>query len=119
MDSCTFKLFNSYFDMIKLVRNSINIIEPQGKKKCLTFVVSFNKSNENILQNIWGDSNRYSQVISNFMSNAIKFTPRNGKVTVELDIEEQLDEEPDINVIKDETITIISKQSKNSGNNLR
>ena len=35
---------------------------------------------------IFGDENRYRQIITNFLTNAIKFTPRNGIVSILLKI---------------------------------
>ena len=35
---------------------------------------------------VYGDENRYRQIITNFLTNAIKFTPRNGVVSILLKI---------------------------------
>ena len=35
---------------------------------------------------VLGDENRYSQIILNFVSNAIKFSKKNGSVTVRLNL---------------------------------
>ncbi len=37
------------------------------------------------LPRIWGDSERLTQVMINVLSNAIKFTPENGKITITAD----------------------------------
>jgi len=35
-----------------------------------------------LISNIWGDSQRYLQILNNFLSNSIKFTPDYGQVRV-------------------------------------
>ena len=40
----------------------------------------------NLLENIYGDSKRFMQVICNFLSNSIKFTPKYGTVRVVLKV---------------------------------
>ena len=40
----------------------------------------------NLLNNIWGDQQRYLQVLNNFLSNSVKFTPDNGSVRVVIKI---------------------------------
>ena len=47
------------------------------------------------------------------MSNAIKFTPKNGTIKIALDIQEELPEDLDIDILRRGSLTIISKQSKN------
>jgi signal transduction histidine kinase len=42
-----------------------------------------------ILKGIYGDSRRYLQVILNFLSNALKFTPENGGISIRISILEQ------------------------------
>jgi len=36
------------------------------------------------LFNLYGDQSRYLQILLNFLSNSIKFTPKEGKVVVEV-----------------------------------
>lgn len=37
-----------------------------------------------IFRNIYGDKNRYLQILLNFLSNSIKFTPEGKEITVQL-----------------------------------
>jgi signal transduction histidine kinase len=39
---------------------------------------------EKFFENIFGDEKRYEQILLNFLSNALKFTPSEGKVDVVL-----------------------------------
>ena len=59
------------FDMFKVVDNVINLIEYKVHEKNIELIVSYDT---NISKNFLGDSLRISQVITNLMSNAIKFT---------------------------------------------
>ena len=42
-----------------------------------------------VLQNIYGDQRRYLQLILNFLSNALKFTPKDGSIQIRVNIIEQ------------------------------
>ena len=42
-----------------------------------------------VLQNIYGDQRRYLQLILNFLSNALKFTPKDGSIQIRVSIIEQ------------------------------
>jgi len=40
------------------------------------------RENLDLIQYIYGDPNRYLQILLNFMSNSLKFTNPNGQITV-------------------------------------
>ena len=73
-------LFGLKFGLVSMnniLSKSIQNIYPQAKSKNITIIQDINQ-----LPHIWGDEERLSQVISNLLINAVKFTPQNGKVTV-------------------------------------
>ncbi|MEA3315707.1 MAG: response regulator [Campylobacterota bacterium] len=61
----------SNFDMFKTIDNIINIIEFKAHEKNLELIVSYDAK---IGKNFNGDSLRISQIITNLIGNAIKFT---------------------------------------------
>lgn len=60
--------------------------------------------NPNLPSVLTGDEIRIKQIMSNLISNAIKYTPENGKITVEVDYTENIDTE---------SLTLILKISDN------
>ena len=49
-------------------------------------------SNISLLHQVYGDSKRIKQVLINFISNSIKHTPKQGKITILIKIDEELDQ---------------------------
>ncbi|MEA3383553.1 MAG: response regulator [Campylobacterota bacterium] len=69
---------NVDFDMFKTIDNIINIVEFKAHEKNLELIVSYDT---NIGKNFNGDSLRISQIITNLIGNAIKFT-QDGEVGI-------------------------------------
>ena len=44
------------------------------------------KTNLDLIQAIYGDKRRYMQILLNFLSNSLKFTNKNGQITVSIKI---------------------------------
>ena len=74
---------------IKTAFESINSVfwnATREKELSLTFTVQ-----PDVPERLWSDDLRYSQVVTNLVSNAIKFTPIGGSVTVSVRVAEQKD----------------------------
>ena len=65
---------------------SVNIFRANEKQQSLTVQVD-----ENIPRFLVGDDQRLSQVITNILSNAMKFTPEGGKIHLEANLLEEID----------------------------
>jgi PAS domain S-box-containing protein len=77
-----------------IIKSQIQSVEYLLKKKDLKLVQNINNE---VLVNI--DQNMINSVVRNLLTNAIKFTPRNGNVTIEL----RQDEEKTVEVIVSDT----------------
>jgi len=59
----------------------IELFEEKAKEKCIEYNVLFT----NMPEYLYGDIHRIKQVISNLISNAIKFTPENKKIEIKVE----------------------------------
>jgi two-component system CheB/CheR fusion protein len=64
-----------------VVRAALELVEVQAERKSLRFDVKVNAS----LRPLDGDPVRLQQVVWNLLTNAIKFTPRGGTITIAVD----------------------------------
>lgn len=74
------KLNKKKIDLCSLVDQEINKLLPLFKKKVINKVINY--KNDSIIIN--ADSNLLGQVISNYLTNAIKYSPDNATVTVNI-----------------------------------
>ncbi|MFC1962466.1 ATP-binding protein [Chloroflexota bacterium] len=65
-------------DLVKLLNQVVEDLSPLASNRGLSFVLDVPSS----LTPVWADSGRLEQVLQNFLSNAFKFTPQGGKVTL-------------------------------------
>jgi len=84
------KLELSYddFDFRKMLSNIIDVTGVRAAEKNQNITVNVDN---NIPQYLISDEFRLSQVITNLMTNAIKFTPENGKITINAEIADGAD----------------------------
>jgi len=75
-----FDLSESDFDFCKMIAQVVNVNKFRIDEKNQNFTVNID---ENIPAYLFGDDQRLSQVITNLISNAVKFTPENGSIKLE------------------------------------
>ena len=81
LENNKFSFNNDYFDLLKVIKQAFNVIKDQaGENNIKLEAITVRKSDLNFFKQIYGDERRYLQIVMNFLSNAIKFTNKNGSV---------------------------------------
>ena len=75
------ELQSELFDLGEFIDNIHSIINVKAEEKDQTFILSYS---ELLPKYLVGDQLRFSQVIINLLGNAIKFTPINGLISLEI-----------------------------------
>ena len=67
---------NKAFETLKFISETRNISTSLVIDPCQS----------KFFENVYGDSNRYQQILLNFISNSLKFSNHGGKVTITLEV---------------------------------
>lgn len=68
----------SYIDLKKLISECIDFIKPSAETKGIKIKVGFSMK----YSKVWADWDRIAQVINNLLNNALKFTPKGGRIGI-------------------------------------
>lgn len=79
IENSKIKIANDRFDFKSVITSITNIFYPQAKTNGIEFEVVFDTLNEEWFS---GDQMRLNQILTNVISNAIKFTSKGGKVSI-------------------------------------
>ena len=83
------ELIEEVYQLDELIRTLVNMVKFRAEKKHLDLRVNVN---ENIPNELFGDSTRIRQIVVNFLTNAVKYT-KVGGIVLSVDMELGLDED--------------------------
>jgi len=84
------ELFNVHFMLADVINNVIHIVGVTAKEKGLKTRIKMDK---NVPKYFFADSLRLSQILTNILANAIKFSHQSGNITVHISVKEENDAE--------------------------
>ena len=83
MENNSFGLTEEYFNLTTIIKESFQILLHMANENNINLKAEIDKKeNLDMIHAIYGDKRRYVQILMNFLSNALKFTNRNGTVTI-------------------------------------
>jgi signal transduction histidine kinase len=109
-EKLTFQLNKSCFSLLKTIKHTFRTLEFLANKNDITMDIGVSKSDLKYFENLYGDKERYEQILLNIVSNALKFSDKGKCVKVVLEIK---------NIIKcSNTIGNNLEESQNSAFNI-
>ena len=89
MEKNTFKLNQAYFSMFEVIEQAFKIVEHYADVKRVALKPpQVSTAESNIYKHVYGDKNRFLQVIINFLSNSLKFSKMGSEVQLHLELQE-------------------------------
>ncbi len=82
-----FDYYPQIVDVNNLCRSSLTFVKEQAMRKSITL----NYKEDDGVSNIYVDPRRTKQMLVNLLNNAVKFTPDHGKISLEVDTDEERD----------------------------
>lgn len=86
LDSGILEMFKEIIIVVPFIVRSLRPFEKQAEVKQITLTIENNFLDDMSNFAIYADKSKMSQVIRNFISNALKFTPNGGKVKVRISL---------------------------------
>ena len=87
IDAGKFDFYPQSIDVVTLCRSSLTFIKEQAMRKSITITYKEDK----IGSEIYADPRRLKQILVNLLTNAVKFTPDHGQVTLQVQADEEED----------------------------
>jgi len=110
IEASKYKLSLAPFDVKEMLRRVVDVINFRVKEKRQKLTIHLDP---NIPNTLIGDDQRIAQIITNLLSNSVKFTEDEGKIHLELRLEEETDNECVLQVaVRDTGIGISREQQK-------
>jgi signal transduction histidine kinase len=84
LEKMKFSLNMDFFDLTKTIKGAFGTLSYFGKQKSIEPSLMIKEEILPYFKNLYGDETRFTQIFLNFLSNAFKFTPKEGNISVEI-----------------------------------
>ena len=98
LENSQFTLINSNFNLLQdVIQQSVSTLDHLIQQKNIKILrnddppIGLDGQGKHLLKSIYSDKNRLLQIMLNFLSNALKFTPNGGNILIETVIKETQD----------------------------
>ena len=88
LENNSFKIVNTNFNLRGVVDEAFSLVRHLANLKDIELICDAGPTESEQLKYINGDRRRFIQILVNFLSNALKFSPKRNKVTVRLVVNE-------------------------------
>ena len=87
IDKSTFKLNKEFFSLFDVIKQVFQMVSHVADKKMVELISpNISKEDEQYFMKLYGDKNRFVQVIINFLSNSLKFSDQGSNIILHLEI---------------------------------
>ncbi|TNV87810.1 hypothetical protein FGO68_gene11703 [Halteria grandinella] len=84
IENSQFNFNTTQFNLHEIIQKAVDTLQFQATQKGINLEYVMDEGNIGNFMEIQGDDNRYLQILLNFLSNSLKFTPQNGSVKIEI-----------------------------------
>lgn len=84
IENSQFKFNQQPFNLHEVIGKSVETLSFQALSKGIELSYKYDDHTAGYFLEVLGDENRYLQILLNFISNSLKFTPKDGKVLIEV-----------------------------------
>lgn len=83
-ENMKFELKNEYFDLTKTIERALDNMSYMAISKNIQSSIKYCEKLVPFLKKLNADEARYTQILLNFISNSLKFTPPEGSLSIEV-----------------------------------
>ena len=87
LENNKFSIKNEYFDLLKLIWETLEVFKHEANCNKVKFDAKISKKSDlHFFGKVFGDPRRFTQILNNFISNALKFSNKRGTISINIEV---------------------------------